>query len=125
MFYEHNPEYGVDISDRVADAMQSYVLFSEVNADVENMGVMDRALGEYSTPTEYAFHAYVKGELMLDSLRHLLGDDAFFEALRSYYAGYSGKTADAACLIAEFEKSSGMSLTGYFKSWLSGAADIN
>ncbi len=125
LFYEHNPEYGVDISDRVADAMQSYVLFSEVNADVENMGVMDRALGEYSTPTEYAFHAYVKGELMLDSLRHLLGDDAFFEALRSYYAGYSGKTADAACLIAEFEKSSGMSLTGYFKSWLSGAADIN
>ena len=62
---------------------------------------------------------------MLDSLRQLLGDDAFFEALRSYYAGYSGKTADAACLIAEFEKSSGMSLTGYFKSWLSGAADIN
>ena len=125
LFYEQNPDYGVDIDDRIADAMQSYVLFSDVYSDTENIGVMDRALGEYSGPTEYAFHAYVKGELMFDSLRHILGDDAFFEALRSYYSGYSGKTADAACLIAEFEKSSGMGLTGFFDSWLSGAADIN
>lgn len=125
LFYEQNPEYGVDIADRIADAMQSYVLFEDVYSDTPNIGVMDRPLGEYSTSTEYAFHAYVKGELMFDSLRHILGDDAFFGALREYYKNYSGSNADAACLIAEFEESSGMNLESFFKSWLSGAAGIN
>ena len=125
LFYEKNPEYGVDIADRIADAMQSYVLFEDVYSDTPNIGVMDRPLGEYSTSTEYAFHAYVKGELMFDSLRHILGDDAFFGALREYYKNYSGSNADAACLIAEFEESSGMNLESFFKSWLSGAAGIN
>lgn len=124
LFYGENPDYGVSVSDRIADAMQSYVLFSDVYSENENIGVMDRALGEYSSSTEYAFHSYVKSELMFDSLRHIIGDDAFFGALRSYYANYSGKTADGACLIAEFEKSSGMGLVGYFQSWLSGAADV-
>ena len=125
LFYERNPDYGVDISDRIADAMQSYVLFEDVYSDTPDIGVMGRALGEYSSSTEYAFHAYVKGELMFDSLRHILGDDVFFDSLRSYYGNYSGRIADAACLIAEFESGSGMSLTGFFESWLSGAAGVN
>ena len=124
LYYERNPKLGVTSEERIADAMQSYVLFSDIYSENEGMGRMDRPLGSYSSPTDYAFHAYVKGELMFDSLRHIIGDDAFFGALRSYYAEYSGKIADSGCLIAEFEKSSGLGLVGFFGSWLTGSASV-
>lgn len=124
LYYENNPDLGVTTQDRIADAMQSYILFSDVYSDTEGIGRMDRPLGSYSSPTDYAFHAYVKGELMFDSLRHIIGDEAFFNGLKSYYSDYSGRVADAGCLIAEFEKSSGLGLVGFFESWLSGTASV-
>ena len=124
LYYENNPDLGVTTQDRIADAMQSYILFSDVYSDTEGIGRMDRPLGSYSSPTDYAFHAYVKGELMFDSLRHIIGDEAFFNGLRAYYSDYSGRVADAGCLIAEFEKSSGLGLVGFFESWLSGTASV-
>lgn len=125
LFYEHNPSYGVTAEDRIADAMQSFVLFSEVYGGSEGFGRMDRALGEYSTATEYAFHAYVKGELMFDSVRHVIGDDAFLKALRAYYKEYSGKTATPDALIAAFEEASGLQLADFMESWISGEAAVN
>jgi len=36
---------------------------------------------------------YYKGALMLDSLRHTLGDENFFQSSREFFQTYSGKTA--------------------------------
>lgn len=125
LFYEQNPSYEVKSEDRIADAMQSFVLFSEIYGDSEGFGRMDRALGEYSTATEYAFHAYVKGELMFDSVRHLIGDDAFIKALKEYYKECCGKIATPDALINAFEQASGLQLKAFIESWISGEAAVN
>ncbi len=124
LFYENNSSYGILTEDRIADAMQSFVLFSEIYGDAEGFGRMDRALGEYSTATEYAFHAYVKGELMFDSLRHLMGKDVFVKALQAYYKQYCGKIATPAALISVFEDVSGLELESFIQSWISGEAAV-
>lgn len=125
LFYESNPSYGIDADDRIADAMQSFVLFSEIYGGSEGFGRMDRSLGEYSTATEYAFHAYVKGELMFDSLRHLMGKDPFIKALKAYYKDYGGRIAAPAALIDAFENASGLELESFIESWISGEAAVN
>lgn len=123
LFYEKNPDYGVSGTDRIADAMQSYILFSEMYR--EHIGgdtSMNRPLGEYFSQIDYSFHTYVKGELLFDSVRHSVGDDKFFAALRSYYKEYSGKTATPDGLIACFESAGNMKLVSFFESWISGSA---
>ena len=60
--------------------------------------------------------------------RRFLGKKARYLPTKNYLAAqraeYAGKTADSACLIAEFEKSSGLGLVGFFESWLSGTASV-
>lgn len=126
LFYEHNPELGISATDRIADAMQSYVLFNELYAE-QTGGVtsMNRGLGEYTSQIDYSFHSYVKGELLFDSLRHTVGDDDFFNALKKYYSDYSGKIAQPDDLIGCFESTSNFALEDYFASWIEGTVGLH
>lgn len=121
VFYEKNPSYGVDFDDRIADAMKGYVLFNEVyEVQIAGDTSMNRPLNEYFSSIDYAYHTYVKGELMFDSVRHLIGDEPFFTALRTYYSGHMYKIAKPDDMIAEFEKASKMNLKTLFTNWLEG-----
>ncbi|MBQ7226939.1 MAG: M1 family metallopeptidase [Clostridia bacterium] len=125
LFYENNPDYGVDAKDRIADAMQSYVLFTE--AYEEHIGgdtSMNRRLCDYFSQTDYSFHTYVKGSLLFDSVRHTVGDEEFFSALKTYYKTYCGKIASDEELIACFENVCDMSLKSFFESWINGTVGL-
>jgi hypothetical protein len=54
---------------------------------------VDLATNKYSSPMQYGAIVYGKGALFYDALRKLIGDEAFFAALREYYAEYNGKLA--------------------------------
>ncbi|HEY0545993.1 MAG TPA: M1 family metallopeptidase [Pyrinomonadaceae bacterium] len=61
---------------------------------------------------------YEKGAWVLHMLRGMLGDKAFFEGIRDYYASHRNSTATTEDLRAALEKSSGMSLKDFFARWV-------
>lgn len=121
LFYKHNEDYGVEFDKRIADALSSYILYSEIYKEGDDKDTsMNRSLAEYSGSMEYTYMTYVKGSLMLDNLRRIIGDDAFLAALKMYYKDNYLKIATVDCLIACFEKASSRDLKGYFDSWVNG-----
>lgn len=73
------------------------------------------------TPTaDTLFHqtVYVRGALTLHALRLRVGDDIFYEILRTYYARYRDSHVTTADFIAVAEEVSGQSLASLFQSWL-------
>ena len=83
--------------------------------------VVDRPIID---PTEHQLtnllnaNNYPKGAWVLHMLRGELGDSAFFDGLRAYYAGYRDSTALSADFAAVMERYSGKSLDTFFQQWL-------
>ena len=88
----------------------------------KNLTAMDKCVGDYATNMEYTYMTYVKGQLLFDSVRTLIGDEAFFSGLKNYYQGCKFKVATKADLIGALEKNCGYQLSGYFNGWISGNA---
>jgi len=63
---------------------------------------------------------YVRGALVLHALREEVGDDAFFEILRSFYETYAYDVATTDDFIAIAESVSGQELDALFDAWLYG-----
>jgi aminopeptidase N len=61
---------------------------------------------------------YDKGAWILHMLRGVLGDDAFFRGIRSYYQRYAGKNARSEDFQKTMESASGASLSAFFHQWL-------
>ncbi len=119
LFYEKNAGYNVDYSARIADAMKTYALFCDRFENTADKS-MDRRLPDFNTPMEYTVMTYVKGQIMMDSLRKTIGDDAFFKGLRKYYEDNRFRIARPENLIGAFEKTSGKDLMSFFDTWLDG-----
>lgn len=64
--------------------------------------------------------SYNKGAMVLHMLRHKLGDDAFFQALKNYLADPELAYAYAKTpqLQAHLEAASGLNLTDFFNDWI-------
>ena len=63
---------------------------------------------------------YQKGAWVLHMLRSSLGDKAFFEGVRTYYARHKNSTASTEDLRAALEETSGTDLRAFFQSWIYG-----
>lgn len=70
----------------------------------------------------YQIVTYYKGAVVANTIRKVLGDEKFLQALRSLYADYAGKEAwyDTAILQAYFEAAHGDSLSWLFDAWVYG-----
>lgn len=73
-------------------------------------------------PSDDLFNSsvYVRGGLVLHALRTTVGDDAFFEILRSHAARYRDATVTTTDFIALAESVSGVDLAELFDAWLYG-----
>jgi aminopeptidase N len=73
-------------------------------------------------PGEYAqlldAESYEKGAWVLHMLRRLIGDEAFFEGVRDYYATLRGGTAWTADFARIMEESAGRPLGWFFAQWV-------
>ncbi|MFH1933536.1 MAG: M1 family aminopeptidase [Pseudomonadota bacterium] len=65
----------------------------------------------------YSSIAFCKGALVLNMLRYVLGDEAYFEAYRHIFENYFGKTADFDAFQKMMEDKSGQSLDWFFEQW--------
>ena len=61
---------------------------------------------------------YEKGAWVLHMLRRLVGDEAFFQGVRDYYAALRDRTAWTADFARIMEAASGQSLERYFDQWV-------
>jgi len=62
-------------------------------------------------------HSYNKGGAVLHMLRHYLGDDAYFEGLRTYLEENKFRAAEVHDLRLAFEKVCGEDLNWFFNQW--------
>jgi aminopeptidase N len=80
--------------------------------------------GKFSTtvynPEGFIFSrtVYSKGSWILHMLRGVVGDEAFFRIIRTYYEQYKYKTATTANFIDICEEISGRDLSTFFDQWL-------
>ncbi|MFQ5696275.1 MAG: M1 family metallopeptidase, partial [Terriglobia bacterium] len=63
---------------------------------------------------------YVKGSLVLHMLRHFLGDENFFRALKHYLAKNAFGEVESADLQRAFEEATGKNLAWFFDDWVAG-----
>ncbi|MEZ4867602.1 MAG: M1 family metallopeptidase [Caldilineaceae bacterium] len=61
---------------------------------------------------------YFRGPMAINALRMRLGDERFYQLLRTFYARYRGGNASTEDFIAVAEEISGEDLTAFFQEWL-------
>jgi hypothetical protein len=66
--------------------------------------------------------AYNKSAMVLHMLRRMIGDDAFFAGMRTFFAEWKFRKAGTSDLLATMEKASGRDLSEFFEAWVFGAA---
>ncbi len=71
-------------------------------------------------PGRYRAAVYLRGAWTLRMLRGIVGDEAFFEALRKYAEGNAYGVATGSDLIEAFERSWGGELDWFFEEWVYG-----
>ena len=68
----------------------------------------------------FSWTIYAKGSWVAWMLRHVIGDDAFFDAMAAYRAANGGATGTTDELQAAMETASGMELDWFFDQWVYG-----
>ncbi len=74
----------------------------------------------YDNPVAFSRTVYDKGALVLRMLRLVMGDDAFFEGMRSYRNAYAENSATTEELLAVMEDAAGEDLRWFFDQWVYG-----
>jgi aminopeptidase N len=64
------------------------------------------------------YDTYMKGALLVHTLRREIGDDAFFAGLMNYVSEFGGGTASHADFQQALEAEAGRSLDAFFETWL-------
>ena len=117
-FYEENPDYGIDYNELVKTTTNSYVTFVDLYSEV--LGNLDtsmtRHVNQYDTEPEYVYMTYVKGMLLFDNLRGVIGKNKLIQGLQHYYKTNAFKNVNHDYLIDSMEKSSRTELGNYFKA---------
>ncbi|NDJ60401.1 MAG: M1 family metallopeptidase [Chloroflexi bacterium] len=74
--------------------------------------------GDPSPQRLFSVSVYQRGGLALHALRERVGDDAFFEILRTYHDRFAYGNATTADFVAVAEEISGEALAAFFNAWL-------
>lgn len=126
LFYNENPEYKVNTKDLIKNTTNSYVTFVDIYSKVfkEVDTSMNRKLNQYNNESEYVYIAYVKGMLLFDSLKDILGKEKFLKCLQTYFEDNKFKLVTPDDLINSFNKSAKCNLKDVIESWINGKVKI-
>jgi aminopeptidase N len=61
--------------------------------------------------------SYIKGAVVAHALREKMGDQAFYDGLRTYFKRYGGGTASSTQFQAVMEAAAGVKLDEFFAKW--------
>ncbi len=79
---------------------------------------LDSSLAVYTSRNFYNAYPLRRSRLMVYSLYKKMGPDAFFEALQSYYASYSLKTATPSDFMEICSRITGEDYNKFFNGWI-------
>ena len=122
LFYKNHADYGVKYEDRIADAMGGFSLYCELSKCSDTS--MNRSLADFANASEYTYMTYVKGQLMYDTLLHMLGEKTLVGGLENYVSKCGFTTAKPDNLIACLEETSGRNLKSLMTSYIDGTAKL-
>ena len=125
LFYDNNDGYNFNHKQMIEISKENYSIFISVYEDV--LGPIDtsmRAVNEYNTEPEYTYCTYVKGVLMFESLRELIGEKCFIRGLKNYFENNKFTNSTPEDLINSFEIESKKELNNFFSSWVQGKVVI-
>lgn len=127
LFFENNSEYGISYDDFVNEALSSYMLYVDVVQTLrgEVNTKMNLAVNEYQNDYEYSYMVYVKGVIMFDSLKNMVGEKKVVAGLREYYQNNKFKTASSDDFYLAFSKACHSDLKNYFDGFLNGTTIIS
>ncbi|MBL0186413.1 MAG: HEAT repeat domain-containing protein [Candidatus Obscuribacter sp.] len=66
-------------------------------------------------------HLYQKGGLVRHMLRYLVGTQAYYDSIKTYYQDNMYRTVETLDMIKAFEKTTGRNLRPFFDQWVFGA----
>lgn len=89
--------------------------FANASRDSDGEAIL---IGDPGPEHLFSGAVYAGGALMLDDLRHRLGDETFFTLLRAWTTQYQYGNASSADFIALAEEVSGENLDAFFQEWL-------
>lgn len=122
LFFEDHGEYNIDYDELVKDATASYLIYVDVIGSLSGKvnTSMNLPVNKYINEYEYTYMVYVKGVIMLDSLRETVGKNKLISALKKYFSDYKFKLATEQDFIKSMQKGCHKDLENFFKGWLSG-----
>jgi aminopeptidase N len=86
--------------------------------DQKNSFPPDDKIGQPPPDELYDWESYDGGAMVIHALRLQVGDEAFFDILRTYLERYRYGNASSEEFIAVAEEVSGQELSAFFDSWL-------
>ena len=127
LFFEHNPKYGISYEDFVGEATSSYELYVDVIQTLKGAvnTKMNLAVNEYQNDYEYSYMVYVKGVIMFDSLKNMVGEKSVVAGLKKYYESNKFKIATAEDFFNAFHSACHKDLKNFFDGFLNGTAIIS
>ena len=122
LFFEDNQNYQITYSDQIKDATASYLIYvdviSSLNGKVNTS--MNLPVNQYTSEYEYTYMVYVKGVILFDSLREVVGKEKLIKALKKYQKQYRFKIASEQDFIETFKQVCHADLDKFFAGWLGG-----
>lgn len=103
--------YGRDALDD--EIISNYMLFAQFGEFVSS-----RPIGDPGRDDLFGLGVYDRGAMTLHALRLQIGDEAFFDVLRTYAQRFAHSNASTADFIAVAEEVSGQDLGAFFDAWV-------
>ncbi len=126
LFFGSHPEYGLTYDELVHNALSSYLLYVDVIQTIkgEVNTKMNLPIYEYQNDYEYSYMVYVKGVLMFDSLKKMVGEKQIISGLKKYFNDYKFKIATKNDFYDAFKKACHQDLNNFFEGYLEGTTII-
>ena len=86
---------------------------------------MNLAVNEYRNDYEYSYMVYVKGVIMFDSLKNMVGEKKVVLGLRKYYTNNKFKIATTDDFFDAFNSACHKDLKTFFEGFLNGTTIIS
>ncbi|MDE6597682.1 MAG: M1 family metallopeptidase [Clostridia bacterium] len=121
LFFENHPDYAFTRTGLVGTAVKSYRAYYSVYNQIfgEANTTMNRNIKDFESEYEYSNVAYCKGLILFDMLRQSIGDEKFFDGLKTYFKNNLYSIASCDDLIGCFIKG-GNDVEGFFASFIEG-----
>ena len=99
------------------DPSRRAALITEIEEEVAERG-QDYPLNQPPRERILSFDSYNRGALMIHALYQEMGDEAFFQGLRTYVARYGGQSVGQAAFEEVMEEAAGRNLDELWHAWL-------